>query len=133
MLKLYICYVIVVQKKRGDYIKKIINWQLLSNNKEVISEKVECEFDNSILKYIEKDNTINIIDLENETYTRDNEEFTFKINFKNRLFDYILKKEELSIENAVIDAKMAKDDNVIKLKYNLGEEEKEIIIHLQWK
>lgn len=118
-------------EKRGDYIKKFIKWQLISNNKEVINEEVECEYENNIIRYLEDNNTINIVDLNKDIYIRENEEFTFKIDFKNRLFDYILKKEELSIENAAIDAEISKDNSKIHLKYNLGEEEKkEIIIQL---
>lgn len=118
-------------EKRGDYIKKFIKWQLISNNKEVINEEIECEYDDNIIKYQEDKNTINIVDLNNDIYIRENEEFTFKIDFKNRLFDYILKKDELSIENAKLDAEIIKGDSKIILKYNLGEEEKkEIIIQL---
>ena len=40
-----------------------------------------------------------------------------------------LKKEELSIENAQVDAEIIKSDTLIHLKYSLGEEKKEIIRH----
>lgn len=72
-----------------------------------------------------------MIDLINDLYIRESDEFTFKIDFKNRLFDYILKKEGLSIENAPLKAKIIKNNALINLKYNLGEEEKEIKIQLK--
>ena len=123
-----LCYSFL--EKRGDYIKKFINWKLISNNNEVVNnEFVECEFVNDILKYLEND-TMNIIDLNKNIYIRENDEFTFEIDFNNRLFNYILKKEELSIENAVIDAEIKKNNSDILLKYNLGDEIKEIIIQL---
>jgi len=94
-----ICYSLI--EKRGDYIKKYINWKLISNNEEVINnEFVECEFEGNILKYYEDKDTKNIVDLNNDVYKRENTEFAFKIDFKNRCFDYILKKENLCIENA---------------------------------
>lgn len=123
-----ICYSLI--EKRGDYIIKYINWKLISDNKLIVNnEVVECEFDCNILKYYE-DDTINIVDLENDIYVRENNEFTFKIDFKNRCFDYILKKEELSIKNAFLEATITKNDKEIHLKYNLGDDKKEIIIHL---
>lgn len=124
-----LCYSFL--EKRGDYIKKFINWKLISNNNEVVNnEFVECEFDNNIIKYLENNNTMNIIDLNKNTYKRENDEFAFEIDFNNRLFNYILKKEELSIENASIDADIKKNDSEILLKYDLGEDIKEIIIQL---
>ena len=124
-----ICYILI--EKRGDCIKKLINWQLLSNNNEVVNnQKVECEFNNNILKYVEDNNTVNIIDIDNKTYLRENDEFTFNIDFKNRCFNYILKKDNLSIENAKLEAFLEQDENIISLKYNLGEEEKKIVIQL---
>lgn len=123
-----LCYSLI--EKRGDYIKKYINWKLISNNEVVINnELVECEFEDSILKYYEDKDTINIVDLKNDVYIRENSEFTFKIDFKNRCFDYILKKEDLSIKNASLEATIEKDKE-IHLKYNLGDDIKEIIIHL---
>lgn len=123
-----LCYSLI--EKRGDCIKKLINWKLISNNEEVVNnEFVECEFENNILKYNE-DNTLNIIDLNNQSYERKNEDFTFAIDFKNRCFNYILIKDNLSIENAKLDGEMEYENNIITLKYNLGEEEKKIIIQI---
>ena len=87
-----LCYSFL--EKRGDYIKKVINWQLISNNNEVINNKcVECEFQNNIIEYKEDKFTINIIDLNKNIYKRENEEFIFEIDFNNRLLNYKLKKE----------------------------------------
>ena len=117
-------------EKRGDYIKWHISWKLISNNEVVINnEFVECEFVDNILKYYEDENTINIVNLNDDIYIRENTEFTFKIDFKNRFFDYILKKEDLSIKNASLEATIIKDKDII-LKYNLGDDNKEIIIHI---
>jgi len=123
-----ICYICL--EKRGDYIKKYINWKLINNNEVIINnENIECEFDNNIIKYIEDKETINLIDLDKEIYIRENNEFIFEIDFKNRLLNYILKENDLSINNASIEASFIKDNPII-LKYNLGDEEKEIVIHI---
>jgi len=123
-----ICYSFL--EKRGDYIKKYINWKLINNNEVIINnENIECEFDNNIIKYIEDKETINLIDLDKEIYIRENNEFIFEIDFKNRLLNYILKENDLSINNASIEASFIKDNPII-LKYNLGDEEKEIVIHI---
>jgi len=74
-------------------------------------------------------NTCNIIDLNNDTYTRENEEFLFKIDFKNKYFDYILKKENIILEHQVIDALLKKED-ILELEYSLDEEKKKIIIQI---
>lgn len=116
--------------KRGDYIKKFIKWQLISDKKEVINKLVECEFDDNVIKYQEDDGSINIIDLNKRIYLRENDEFTFKVDFNNKVFNYILKKEEMAIENAPLEGELIINNDLIHLKYSLGEEEKEIIIQL---
>lgn len=116
--------------KRGDYIKKFIKWQLISDKKEVINKLVECEFDDNVIKYQEDDESINIIDLNKRIYLRENDEFTFKVDFNNKVFNYILKKEEMAIENAPLEGELILNNDFIHLKYSLGEEEKEIIIQL---
>lgn len=121
------CYILI--EKRGDCIKKLINWKLLSDNVEVVyKENEECEFDNNILTYYEEDNTVNIINIVEKSYKRENKEFTFNVDFKNRCFNYTLKPENLSIENAKIDASFEYINKNIVLKYNLGDENKELII-----
>jgi len=124
-----LCYSLI--EKRGDCIKQLINWKLFSDGLVVINnESVECEINNNILKYYEDEFTYNIIDLNKKIYIRESNEFTFKIDFNNRCFDYILKKDELSIENAKVEAELEQVNNEIYLKYNLGEEEKKIIIQI---
>lgn len=117
--------------KRGDYIKKLINWQLSSNNLVVLKrDSVECEFVNNIITFHEDENTINEIDIDKKTFRRENKDFMFKIDFINQTFNYHLKIEDLSIENAQIDANLKTYNDHIILQYNLGDETKEIIIHI---
>ena len=72
-----ICYSFL--EKRGDYIKKLINWSLLSDEKVVINnKKIECEYkDKEFIKYKEGNDTINIVDIKKKLYKRENDEFIF--------------------------------------------------------
>jgi len=131
MLKLYICYVIFFLVKRSDYIKKFINWRLLNDGIIVIDNKnIECEYEvNKFIKYKENDNTINYIDLEKQLYIRDNNEFMFKIDFINKVFNYNLKSENVMLEDS-IKCQFKISNNVVEMKYNLDDEEKSIIIQI---
>ena len=107
-----------------------INWSLFNDDKIIIAnENVECEFVvNKFIKYLEND-TSNYIDLENKIYIRENNEFMFKIDYKNNLFNYILKENNIKLENE-IDCEFIINDNEIILKYKIDEEEKKIIIQI---
>lgn len=124
-----LCYSFL--EKRGDYIKKLINWSLLNDGKIVINNKnIECEFEvDKFIKYLENKETMNIIDLENKFFSRENNEFIFKIDFNKNTFSYILKENNITVEDK-IECKIIEKNNIINLKYKLDEEEKEIIIHL---
>ena len=107
-----------------------MNLTLSSDGKNIINkEKIECEFVNEILKYQDDKDTLNTIDLKEDIFIRENNEFMFKIDFKNQWFYYKLKENNIEINKAPLKASISKE-NIITLKYNLGEEEKLIIIHL---
>lgn len=131
MLKLYICYAIVYKKKRGDYIKKLVNWSLLSDKNIIIENKnIECEFEkDKFIKYIEKDNTSNLVNLKDKIYIRENDEFIFEIDFENKEFKYLLKEKDIKLVDKILCEIQIKADS-IKMTYQLDEEKKEIIIHL---
>ena len=73
--------------KRGDFIKKLINWQLFINGDlHINNESVECEYEkNKFIKYKEKD-AINIIDIEKKVYIRENSEFKYTISVLDETF-----------------------------------------------
>ena len=122
-----LCYICL--EKRSDYIKKYINWTLFNDNEILVKyEDIECEFNNNILVFNEK-NTINTIDINNKIYIRETNEFTFKIDFKNKEFEYILKEKDLKIKDKLKSASFENSKDII-LIYNLDEEEKKIIINL---
>jgi len=124
-----ICYICL--EKRGDYIKKLINWSLLSDEKVVINnKKIECEYkDKEFIKYKEGNDTINLVDIKKKLYKRENDEFIFKIDFEKSVFSYILKENNIKLEDKII-CYFIQNSNEYILKYTLDEEEKKIIIQV---
>lgn len=124
-----LCYSFL--EKRGDYIKKLINWSLLNDQKLVINNKnIECEYEiNKFIKYKEDQNTINIVDIENQIYIRENNEFMFKIDFNSNKFSYTLKENNINIEDKIECAFIKNADKFI-LKYKLDDAEKNIMIQI---
>lgn len=129
MLKLYIYYVIFFKTKEVIIIK-LINWCLLNDKKIVKNfENVECEFNNKILEFKEDDNALNKIDLINNKYIRETDEFTFQIDFNKKECHYNLKELNKSF-SMPIDGEFTKKNNKIILRYSLEDEEKQIIIQI---
>lgn len=123
-----LCYSFL--EKRGDYIKKLINWRLLEDEKVIINNNIECEYEiNKFIKYEEDQNIVNIINLHDQIYIRNSDEFILKIDFKKALFSYTLKENNLTLENT-IDCNFQKKDKAYILTYKLNEEVKKIIIQL---
>lgn len=107
----------------------MINLSLLSNDSIIIDKKIECEYLlDKFIKYKEDNNTSNYINLEEKTFIRENNEFIFKIDFKNSLFNYKLKDNNITVEDKIECSFIIKDNKFI-LSYKL-DEEKRIIIHL---
>ena len=79
-----------------------------------------CEFiDNKILKYQEDSDNLNTIYLDNLVYIRENKELIFKIDFNNKEF-----KDKLT------DCLLERNKEEIKLRYQIDEEIKEILIKI---
>lgn len=103
---------------------------MLIDGKTIIkNENVECEYKvNKFIKYNEKD-TLNTIDIDKQEYKRENNEFIFKIEFKNEIFSYTLKENNLYLEDN-IDCQFFIKNDEISFKYKLDDEIKEIIIQM---
>ena len=136
MLNLYSWYVIVFKKKKffkieklGDDIKRRLNWQLYEEDKLIITnENVECEFDRGVITYQESD-AINIVDLNSQVYKRNNEGYSFEINFIDKSFIFTLKEKNYTLSGDLTDS-FFKVSKKIVLVYSLNEERKKIIIEL---
>ncbi len=83
---------------------------------------------NNIIFYKE-DNVDNIIDLNNKTYTRENNEYIFKVDFQKKEFLYTLKDINKTILHNLTKCSI-KIESDIELIYSLDDEEKRILIHL---
>ncbi|MBE6156601.1 MAG: hypothetical protein E7161_02530 [Firmicutes bacterium] len=70
-----------------------------------------------------------MINLKEESYLRENDEFIFKIDFKNKLFNYILKENDFLVEDKISCSMLLKNSTIV-LKYKIDEEEKKIIIQI---
>lgn len=117
-------------KKRGDYIKKIINWCLLVDNKTIINEKnKECNYIiDKLLEYNEKDFK-NIVDLENKLYIRDGKDYIIVIDF-NKMQQIITLKDKNLDFFMDIEGSINNSNNIINIKYNNSDGNKEIIIQI---
>ena len=103
---------------------------LFNNDNLIINNKDDmCEFKNNIIKYKDKDG-INVIDLNNKKYERENKEYILKIDFNDNSFNFILKEENHIINSTINNSSFNILDNKIILKYSIDDEEKKIIIQL---
>lgn len=124
-----LCYSLL--EKRGDCIKKYINWNLYSDGKLVVeNNNIECEYEeNNFIKYVENNDTFNVVNLKDNEFTRENNDFIFKIDFKNNEFSYLLKEKNITLNDKLI-CNIIKEKDYIKLIYQLDEEEKELVIQI---
>lgn len=131
MLNFFICYVIVFKTYWGDYIKQNINWKLYNNKKLVVNkENIPCIYkEKQYIKFREDKNIINSIDLENNIFKRETDEFIFKIEFDNKKFYYTLKEKKLDFSGNLIKCCIEKGKEYI-LEYSLEDEEKKLIIQI---
>lgn len=90
-----------------------------------------CEFiDNKILKYQEDSDTLNTIHFDNLIYIRENKELIFKIDFNKKEFRYTLKENNYEIKDKLTDCLLERNKEEIKLRYQIDEEIKEILIKI---
>lgn len=98
-----------------------IDWKLTSNgNVEIEKKDVLVEYKNNSIYYKDEYGT-HVINEDNKTYERINKEDVFKVNFKEELLIVTFDNTSLSYK---INALYEEIDNIIKLTYSLGEEEK---------
>ena len=79
-----------------------------------------CEINNNVITFKEKDAT-NIIDLNND--------YHIEVNVKTKLFKITLKEKNNNFSAKLTKCSLINKDKII-LKYQLDDEEKEIIIQI---
>ena len=107
-----------------------IDWQLASEKSVLIDLKdVYCNYEkDTFIEFIESDIT-NYIDLKNKRYKRTSNEYTMEIDFLNNICSFTFPTEENC--DFDITTKFIKNDNEIKLKYKIDDDEKIITIKLK--
>ncbi len=103
----------------------LINWKLF-NNKEVVIDDAnkEASFDNGVITYID-DYGIHKIDQNKKVYEKSNSDGIVKIDFKNNLL--VIECDQFKQEYD-IKTFYEQIDNIIRLTYFIGDEEKIIEI-----
>ena len=107
-----------------------MNWSLLEDNHVIIdNKKVECSYiKEKKISYIENKYN-NEIDLLNKIYIRECDEYKILLDFNKKEQVIILKDKDI-IVSSKIDGYMNISNNIINLKYNNGDSEKEIVVEL---
>ena len=93
--------------------------------------KIECnKVNNKIHFFI--DDMEHLLDLNNDTFIRENNEYSFFLNIKNKECELTLKKEHYFLNIEVEYANLLKNKNSIHLAYQLESEEDpvELVIEL---
>ena len=123
-----IYYAIIIKKKNDvEKLQQKIDWKLTSNTSVLIDLKdVYCNYaKDKYIEFIESDIT-NTIDLEKLRYKRISSEYTMEIDFINSICSFAFPtKESCDFD---ITTEFIKNDNEIKLKYKIDDDEKIITI-----
>ena len=124
-----LCYSLL--EKRGDYIKKYINWKLYNDGLVIVEHNnIECEYEkNKFISYKESEDVLNFIDIKNKVFLRQTDEFIFKIDFSKNSFYYLLKEKNIEL-NADVTCNMLIKDDLITLIYQIEDEKKELVIKI---
>lgn len=103
-----------------------IDYVLMSNGKEVMRENnVRCQYaSNQNLKFLEQE-----IDLKNKLFTRRKDDYIITINCIEKTCNF---KFDTGINfNTDINADMSIFENTITLTYNIGDDDKQLLITMK--
>lgn len=107
----------------------LINWYLYDNQTLIVNDlNVKCEFSNNVLIYKNEDST-NEININKETYIRENNEYKLEIDFKKKTMELYMNE----LKNSFlldIECLFTKNKDKIILEYKYDEEIKKIIIEM---
>ena len=105
----------------------VINWQFYSKNKLIDDLKnIDCAFENKQI-IVSFNDSKNIIDIDKKRYIRFYDNYQMIIDFKKKTVTF--KLENINPLEYEINCEFAIEKNVIKLTYNIDDDdEKKIII-----
>ncbi len=111
-----------------EYINKANTW-LYKNNELVIENlNIDCNYIDNIITYKE-DNNINTIDILNELFIRENDDYKIIINNQDNKMEYIIKENNNSFF-LDINSNFIINDKEILIEYNIEDESFNIKVQL---
>lgn len=128
-MQTYDYYVIITNKKGHDTMKKLITLNLFKER------RLEQEYKD--IKAIEKDSKyIFSLDgvktiISTTRFTRENNEFKFELDIKERKCTYYLKEKNMSFDIDVEKVMYKKEDNNIILEYKISSDEETFKIEIK--
>ena len=126
-----IYYAIIIKKKNEvEKLQQKIDWKLTSNTSVLIDLKdVYCNYTkDKFIEFMENDIT-NRVDLKNKRYKRISSEYTMEIDFISNICSFTFPTRESC--DFDITTEFIKNDNEIKLKYKIDDDEKIITISMK--
>lgn len=109
-----------------------LNVKLLTKEEVVINERVPYTINNNVLSY-KIGEMLHTLDFINELFIRENEEYAFTLNIKEKTSEIRLKKEEYILQVKVEYANLLTEKKEINLKYLIETDDNEmhLIIELE--
>ena len=83
----------------------------------------DCVSENNIYKYKEENGTNVVLDMNDNTLIRENNDIYMKYDFNNKKGELILKELDNTLYLEMNSIKISKSDKIIEIKYNIDEEE----------
>ena len=77
------------------------------------------ELNNNVLTYVEKSKTKVMVDLENDTITRDDIEKNLVLDYRNKIVNLYMKEFKLSFDMDMEVYEIEKNDNEYRVEYRL--------------
>ena len=82
----------------------------------------DCIIENNIYKYKEENGTNVVLDINNNTLVRENNDIDMKYDFNNKKGELIVKELDKVFNLDMNKVEISKSDNLIDIKYNIDEE-----------
>ena len=110
-------------------LKQNLVFSLYQNQQLLIQETIESTYLDQTLQFKQGEMS-HILDLEKETFLRENEKYSFFLDVKNKKCHMHLKKENNTLQVSVIYAIILQNKNEMELSYKIETQEEEIKMKL---
>ena len=109
----------------------LINITLTKGEEIILKEKVQAQNDNNILSF-PLANMSNIIDINNQIFKRENEEYLFTLNFFEKKCILTLKNENYTLDIPVDKCNFSSNPNKITLEYFIETDDSNMYFEIEW-